>query len=99
MHGFAQSCLDSGYTPKIATISEDIYADIRDTSVKEHGWMYPTFASGSVNLEDGVVAVPVKDPVFYAVFYIETTKSLPDISERITHVIRNALARDDDSIM
>lgn len=99
MDGFVQSCLNYGYTPKIETLPEDVYADIRDASVKKHGWLYPTFAVGDMNLGEGVVAVPVADPMFYAVYYMESNKNLPGISDRVAKAIKKALIKGDSSVI
>ena len=79
--GFLRCCELAGFEPHIVSQNKmgADFANVRDTSIIENGWVYPTYQCGAWCRNDGIVFVPLDDPLFHAEYYFVTLerKTLP----------------------
>jgi hypothetical protein len=98
MHGFLQSCLNAGFTPKIEVIPVETIADVRNIAVRSNGWMYPTFMTDIMKSPTGVAMVRIEDPIFFAKWSLLYTKAKGALAEKVLRDIQKIMKEGDHSV-
>ncbi len=94
--GFLKSCQQYGFLPRVRVVTDSPDTDIRNSALLTNGWMYPTFVPKSMCI-DNVALLPVKDPIYYAKYYLLTPKVRRPGTDATEKFLIDILTKDDDS--
>lgn len=89
---FFRHCERSGFAPKVEIVSKN-YSELRNVCVENYNWLYPTLQLDWM-LPGNVRAVPFKDPMFGAEYYLLSYENrTDDTAEVIQHFFQERFSK------